>query len=285
MPLKLEENYKNRLQTFSQRSNKQFPMYVTVNEWAQHDPRYRSTVSVDGMNYTSPNLFSQRKPAEQDAARIALLSLSEQRKDDEPPVVHENITFSKSILHEYAAKLNVEKPKYNIVQQEGPHPLFVSSVRFNGTQYTGATAKNKKIAEQLAAHHAIATMLDGSTSGLLYETIKAKYRLPGAVRPTEPLGIGAINSISAAMTNRENTYVSLSHKNKEAAVLVAAHVPSQLPKNMPPVQTTVVEIPQLNLLPSQEQSTATSGSGELSIGDGGSGICRLRIEAFSFSTG
>jgi len=100
MPLKLEETYKNRLQTFTQRSNKQLPMYVTVNEWAQHDPRFRSTVTVDGMSYTSPNLFSQRKPAEQDAARIALLSLQEQREDDEPPVVHEvfyNLIFMSSL--------------------------------------------------------------------------------------------------------------------------------------------------------------------------------------------
>jgi len=143
---------------------------------------------------------------------------------------------------------------------------------------------------------------DGSTSGLLYETMKAKYRLPGAVRPTEPLGIDAINSISAAMENRENTFVSLSHKNKEVAVPVAAHgngpkialpatslqsmmpenvsslvaVPSQMPQNMPPVQTTVTEIPQLNLLPGQAPSTTTFGSGELSIGDGGSGSKRRR---------
>ncbi|ESW35391.1 hypothetical protein PHAVU_001G231400 [Phaseolus vulgaris] len=244
----------------------------------RHDPRFRSTVTVDGMSYTSPNLFSQRKPAEQDAARIALLSLQEHREDDEPPVVHENITFSKAILHDYAGKLNLEKPEYNIVQLEGPHPLhFVSSVRFNGTHYTGTTAKNKKTAEQLAAYHAIVTMLDGCTSGLLYETMKAKYRLPGAIKPIEPLGIGATNSISAAMTSRENTYVSLSHKNKEAAVVVAAHVPSQVPENMSPVQTTVAEIPQLNLLPSQEQSTATSGSWELSTGDGSS-VMKSKID-------
>jgi len=141
---------------------------------------------------------------------------------------------------------------------------------------------------------------DGCTSGLLYETMKAKYRLPGAIKPIEPLGIGATNSISAAMTSRENTYVSLNHKNKEAAVVVAAHgngpksslpatspqsmmsknvpfvvaVPSQVPENMSPVQTTVAEIPQLNLLPSQEQSTATSCSWELSTGDGSSGSKR-----------
>jgi len=63
-------------------------------------------------------------------------------------------------LHDYAGKLNLEKPEYNIVQLEGQHPLlFVSSVRFNGTHYTGTTAKNKKTAEQLAAYHAIVTML------------------------------------------------------------------------------------------------------------------------------
>jgi len=62
-------------------------------------------------------------------------------------------------LHDYAGKLNVEKPKYNTVQLAEPQPLFVSTVTFNGTQYTGTTARSKKIAEQLAARHAIMTML------------------------------------------------------------------------------------------------------------------------------
>jgi len=104
MALESEENYKNSLQRFTQKSNKQFPVYVTVNEWAQHDPRYRATVSVDGMNYTSPNLFTQRKAAEQDAARVALLYLTEQPKDDEPPVVHEvfyNLIFMPTLRIDY----------------------------------------------------------------------------------------------------------------------------------------------------------------------------------------
>lgn len=75
----------------------------------------------------------------------------------------QNTTLSKSILHEYAAKLKVEKPAYNTVQLEGLLPLFVSSMTFQGTTYVGDAARSKKEAEQLAARNAITSIL-----GILY---------------------------------------------------------------------------------------------------------------------
>ena len=74
-------------------------------------------------------------------------------------IIFQNTLFSKSILNEYATKLNVERPTYNTVHLEGLLPLFQSSVVFNGTKYTGDTARNKKEAEQLAARTAILSIL------------------------------------------------------------------------------------------------------------------------------
>ena len=88
--------HKNRLQEFAQRSNIALPMYQTTNEGSPHAPRFKSTVWVDGMSYTSQITFSQRKAAEQDVARLALESLSKRIKDEGCPLVCEvwcNITF------------------------------------------------------------------------------------------------------------------------------------------------------------------------------------------------
>jgi len=58
-------------------------------------------------------------------------------------------------LNEYATKLNLEGPTYKTVQKEGLLPVFISSLVFNGSIYTGDAARNKKDAEQLAAGSAI----------------------------------------------------------------------------------------------------------------------------------
>lgn len=61
-------------------------------------PVFRSAVLVGGVCYTSPDTFPGRKAAEQDAARLAMISLTEKIKDEVPPIpsvtpVHE-VQFS-----------------------------------------------------------------------------------------------------------------------------------------------------------------------------------------------
>lgn len=67
--------------------------------------------------------------------------------------------FCKSILNEFATKMNMEMPTYNTIKREGLLPVFVSSLVFNGASYTGGFGKNKKEAEQLAARVAILSLL------------------------------------------------------------------------------------------------------------------------------
>lgn len=67
--------------------------------------------------------------------------------------------FCKSILNEFAVKMNMEKPTYNTIRHEGQLPIFVSSLSFNGELYTGDPSKNKKEAEQLAARVVILSLL------------------------------------------------------------------------------------------------------------------------------
>lgn len=67
--------------------------------------------------------------------------------------------FCKSILNEYAVKMNLEKPTYQTVQSAALLPVFKSTAVFNGIHYRGETGKNKKEAEQLAARAAVMSIL------------------------------------------------------------------------------------------------------------------------------
>lgn len=81
--------YKNHLQEFSLRSGNEFPVYQTINEGVLHTPKFRSTVRVAGMTYTSKSTFPQKKAAEQDVARLALESILEKTRKDGPSLVSE----------------------------------------------------------------------------------------------------------------------------------------------------------------------------------------------------
>ncbi|XP_061370239.1 double-stranded RNA-binding protein 4-like isoform X2 [Gastrolobium bilobum] len=209
--------YKNRLQEFTQRANLALPSYHTVNEGADHAPNFRSTVWVDGVSYTSQITFSHRKAAEQDAARVALGSHAEKIRDEGCHLVCEDTMFSKSILNEYASKLNLERPSYNTIKLEGLLPLFESSLVFNGTKYTGNAARNKKEAEQLAARAAILSIL-----GTLYGIIKSKSRIYALVKPNKSQCIEA--STASTMENTRHASISLDRKDKEVAGLVVAAI-------------------------------------------------------------
>ncbi|KAF5739002.1 double-stranded RNA-binding protein 4 isoform X3 [Tripterygium wilfordii] len=174
--------HKNRLQEYTQRASLPLPTYQTVNLGSQHAPNFRSTVLVDGATYSSPNTFPHRKTAEQDAARVALECLPEKIKYEGPPIICEETTFCKSILNEYAVKMNFDIPAYNTVQSEGSLPCFTSSLVFNAVFYTGKAGKNKKEAEQLAARAVILSLLgDNRTGTILYEIIKSKDKLYAAL--------------------------------------------------------------------------------------------------------
>ena len=53
--------------------------------------RFRSTVEVDGVTYTSPNTFlpKKKKKAEQDVAKVVLEHISNWIRDKGYPLVHE----------------------------------------------------------------------------------------------------------------------------------------------------------------------------------------------------
>ena len=61
------------------------PIYRTMCERPSNALRFRSTVEVDGMTYTSPNNFlpkKKKKTAEQDVAKVALEHISKRIRDE-----------------------------------------------------------------------------------------------------------------------------------------------------------------------------------------------------------
>ena len=51
--------------------------------------RFRSTVEVDGVTYTSPNTFLPKKKIKQDVAKVVLEHISNWIRDKGYPLVHE----------------------------------------------------------------------------------------------------------------------------------------------------------------------------------------------------
>ncbi|KAI9073580.1 hypothetical protein K1719_044484 [Acacia pycnantha] len=82
MPGIPEHLYKNRLQEYAQASGMTLPSYETTNEGSAHAPKFWSTVLVGGNYYTSRNVFSVRKAAEQDAAKLAYEEIVSKIKDE-----------------------------------------------------------------------------------------------------------------------------------------------------------------------------------------------------------
>ena len=149
------------------------PIYQTRNEGMQHVPKFRSTVEVDGCIYTSPSTFSLRKTVEQDVTKLALGHISKKIKDEGCPHICVDKIFCKSILNEFAIKMNLEKPTYNTVklEQEGFLPVFMSTLSFNSLYHTGELGRNKKEVKQLAAHAVIISLLGNSGSGTVLSKI------------------------------------------------------------------------------------------------------------------
>ncbi|KAI3430037.1 uncharacterized protein J3R85_008315, partial [Psidium guajava] len=266
--------YKNRLQEYTQKLMVHFPIYNTINEGSQHAPKYRSTVFVDGKSFTSPDTFPQKKEAEQNVAQIALNLLSQKMKDEGCPLIHEDAIFCKSILNEYAAKMNLEMPNYTTIQPQGAVPVFASSLVFNGVTYTGDVGKSKKEAEQLAARAAIQSLYaDSESKMVLLRTIKSKCKLYAAYREPKyscPVGVNVGGNSEISNTEHKEALASgpadyiLGRATPEACseVPTAQHL-FQIPRPVA-VASSAAGNPLISFVPSstETQPIAATGSGK-----------------------
>ncbi|KNA20560.1 hypothetical protein SOVF_051130 [Spinacia oleracea] len=184
--------FKNKLQEYTQKRALPIPAYRTANEGLQHAPMFRSTVFVDGMEYTSKLTFRRLRDAEQDAAKLAYdcILCNQQQQLDAKPLLSEDPKSNKLILYEYATKKQFDMPTYKTHSSEGEGqlPIYVSTVTVAGTNFTGEGGKSKKDAEQLAAHAAL-HWLQGTDSGaVLNQVLSSKRKHYNALKTVKVTG-------------------------------------------------------------------------------------------------
>eukprot|EP00258_Populus_trichocarpa_P028499 XP_024444518.1 double-stranded RNA-binding protein 1 [Populus trichocarpa] len=252
--------YKNRLQEYTQKSSLQLPVYQTLNEGPAHMPRFRSTVWVDGARYRSQKTFLHRKAAEQDVANLALESILKRVKDEGCPLllgVCEQIdtVFCKSILNEFAVKVNREKPTYNTVQSPGLLPVFISTLVFDGVSYTGDAGRNKKEAEQLAARAVILSLIGNSgSSKILYEIIKSKSKLYAALDRVKDPSHSQPNIVPVAVKVGHCSETTVDQEQEVSTAVVRDAAP--VSANIVPVAVKVGHCSETTVDQEQEVSTA-----------------------------
>uniref|UniRef100_A0A0D3GZS3 DRBM domain-containing protein n=1 Tax=Oryza barthii TaxID=65489 RepID=A0A0D3GZS3_9ORYZ len=181
-------NYKSKLQEYLQQANKQLPIYCTKCKGEHHQLKFKSTVMVDGEEFSSTFCHRRVKDAEQDAAKVAydtLLERKETETDDTDvfELIDQDVVFSKSILHEYTTKTKTDQPEYSVTKTEGSVTPYVSSVSFAGHTYTGGAARNKKDAEQKAARAAVKSLLATNYTSMA-KIVRSKEKLISAISPS-----------------------------------------------------------------------------------------------------
>ncbi|PIM99925.1 hypothetical protein CDL12_27573 [Handroanthus impetiginosus] len=251
---------KNRLQQYTQRASIPLPEYKTANEGPQHAPQFRSQVWVDGTCFTSPTTFPNKKMAEQDAAKHALIGILEKVKNEGSLRVLEDTVFCKSIINEYVVRMNLKPPTYVTNESKAMLPIFVSSMVLNGVTYIGAPGKSKKEAEQFAARSAILSILDSESCTTMSEIVKSKFKfydalmnvkdpssihgriLPAAVNPLEDFkdssSVQSGNLHAGAKPLEDGGALSSVNKRKEVDVSGGT------------VTVPFASVPQSSLLPS-----------------------------------
>ncbi|KAK4416423.1 Double-stranded RNA-binding protein 4 [Sesamum alatum] len=225
---------KNRLQQYTQKASIALPVYETKNEGgAPHAPQFRSRVWVDGTCFQSPNAFSNRKMAEQDAAKHALIAIQERVKNEGHSRVLEilqDTVFCKMIIHEYVSLMNLKPPTYVTNESKAVLPLFVCSLILNGATYVGDAGKNKKEAEQFAARAAILSILDTESGTTMSEIVKSKFKLYNAMKPVKDSSSVQGATVPAGVSpSEERSAVLLANKRKEVEEVSAETVTDPSP--------------------------------------------------------
>ncbi|ONK81366.1 uncharacterized protein A4U43_C01F28280 [Asparagus officinalis] len=170
-----EFKYKSRLLEFAQRASIPLPVYQTCNEGSLHRPLFRSSVIVDGTKFVSPHVFLRQKEAEQNVAKLSLDSVLSKMKLEGISLIPDDTTFYKTILHEYAAKMKIELPRYTTSKSGAHFSTFITSVFFDGKTYKGVPARSKRDAEQLGARSVVDWILGKSDRSIVMaEIIKSK---------------------------------------------------------------------------------------------------------------
>ncbi|TYG52956.1 hypothetical protein ES288_D09G070000v1 [Gossypium darwinii] len=166
--------HKTRLQEYAQKSGLDLPVYDSSSEGFPRAPRFKASVRVNQTTYTSIKQASAIKDKDYKQLTIS--------------TVYQDLKCCKSILKDYALRMNHASPTYTTTQQDKFHPVYVSSLVFDGKTYRGEVSGSKKEAKQLVVRIAIESLL-----GILLQIINSKSKAHN--------GRNTINGHSSNMIN------------------------------------------------------------------------------------
>ncbi|WJX58707.1 hypothetical protein P8452_44133 [Trifolium repens] len=256
-------SFKSSLIEFALKSKMKVPEFHSRNEGQSHAPKFRSSVMVDGLVFTTEQTFSHRKVADEEVSRSALEWLINKIIPEGYSLIAKSVTFCKATLNEYAAKLHMKLPTYTTVEHKSVIPYFICTVDFNGTSYTGEAAGRKRDAENLAARSAIFSLIGNSESRMiLIQMIKAKAELFDSAIPRSPERLSDhlnVLPIKDTAQSQEHLHV-LDERDNDIAVPSATDNMNQIaivrPEPLPNISTIQQpEIPTHEPTPEATEST------------------------------
>lgn len=84
------------MQDYALKIHKYLPSYRTILSGPLHAPLFKSTVTIDGRTFESPQDYGRKKEAESAAARVAFLSLTQEAKLSEQMLLVQAMQYTSS---------------------------------------------------------------------------------------------------------------------------------------------------------------------------------------------
>ncbi|XP_006660098.1 double-stranded RNA-binding protein 4-like [Oryza brachyantha] len=258
-------NYKNLLQELLQQANKRLPIYSTKCKGEHHQPKFKSTVTVEDEQFSSASCHRRVKDAEKDAAKVAYDILVKRKESDDVNVtdvfrlIDQDVVFSKSILHEFAIKTKAAQPSYSVLKKEELSPVtpYVASVSFAGSTYTGGASRSKKDAEQKAARAAVKSIL-ATKNACMAQIIRSKENLITTNTPSvykEERG-AANQEINSNPTNKGLPFVPIIFT---APVIYESYGgPGDIVPVSQPISSSPVAVQEHNIMPAADPASNPS---------------------------
>ncbi|KAF7037996.1 hypothetical protein CFC21_048250 [Triticum aestivum] len=233
--------YKSQLQVYAQKRHKDLPSYDTVRSGPPHAPLFRSTVTMDGRKFESPQDYHTTKEAEFAAARVALMSLCQEANPSEQMPAGSASCISlpgiqinhKLQLQMYAQKRGKQLPWYDRIQEGPSHaPLFKSIVTIDGQTFESPRyCHTIKEAEYAAANLALVSLAQ-EVQGMQYTNPRHELAekegssLPIYNTSSDNLENSSISK-STVHTQGESFQEGPGNTKKQKQMIVAAFQPSK----------------------------------------------------------
>lgn len=233
--------YKAKLQELCQRTLWSLPDYSISREGPDHNPRFKASVTVNGVVFVTANVSRSSKQALNDAAKLAFDHFSSQPVRPPKTIPRDASTSSfsdvlhlyKTQLQNYAQKANLDLPVYTCESEGPPHAsCFKSKVTVGGQTYEGETFfRTVKEAEHAAAKIALMSLTpDGAPeddSGIYKTFLQALAQREGFSVPvygTKSSGESHMPTFISTVEVGGNVFHGQKAKTKKQAEMSAAKV-------------------------------------------------------------